>query len=198
MRLAENDPSYYDLKADGAPICDLDCMITINDFCSQLIWMGFPRQGIYLRPQEIVDFLAVWRYVAYLMGTPHGFLQTPESAKIFMEAVLVAEMKPIKASAVLSRNLIAGLEGTPPLYASRGFMVALTYRLIGDTLAKQLQIEPPTNYYKALVASQCWIFKAGSYVRRGLWFLDDAIVNVSLPYLPLYEYSHSVRCRLLY
>lgn len=68
--LARERPDYFDLAEWGAPINDLDSIGTVLSFSAALVWIGLPRQGIYLREQEIVDYHALWRWVAYLLGTP--------------------------------------------------------------------------------------------------------------------------------
>jgi len=52
MKLAAEKPSYYSVEESGIPINDLDSIGTISTFSSTLIWLGFPRQGIFLRKQE--------------------------------------------------------------------------------------------------------------------------------------------------
>jgi len=52
MKLAAGMPSYYSVEELGIPINDLDSIATISTFSSALIWIGFPRQGIFLRQQE--------------------------------------------------------------------------------------------------------------------------------------------------
>ena len=75
LKLAEKRPSYFNVAEWGIPINDLDQIATIGTFSSTLIWLSFPRQGIFLRNQEVEDYLALWRYIAYLMGTPDEWFQ---------------------------------------------------------------------------------------------------------------------------
>ncbi|KAH8197894.1 hypothetical protein TruAng_007946 [Truncatella angustata] len=144
VKLAEEKPDYFDIKKYGLPINDLDCIGTIATFSATLLWIGLPRQGIFLRQQEIADYLALWRYVSYLMGTPHDWLATPETAKAMMESLLVSEIKPTKKSGTLANNIITGLEAQPPTYASRGFLNAETYWLNGSELCQEMNIEKPS------------------------------------------------------
>ncbi|OTB13477.1 hypothetical protein K445DRAFT_336496 [Daldinia sp. EC12] len=185
MQMAEKEPGYYDMKTFGVPINDLDCIGTINAFSTALIWMGLPRQGIWLRSQEITDYLALWRYVAYLMGTPHDWMSTPESARRMMESLLVADIKPSKASANLANNIIAGLQDQPPTHASREFLCAQTYWLNGKEMSKELGIEEPSLYHTALVVGQCILFATLSYVNRSISYLDER--NIKLVRMALYK-----------
>ncbi|KAK6825235.1 hypothetical protein PG987_012729 [Apiospora arundinis] len=185
VALARADPSYYDLATHGVPVNDLDCIGTMNTFSATILWLGLPRQGIRPRPQEIVDYLALWRWVSYLMGTPHDWLATPASAKAMMESLLVSEITPSPKSGVLANNIITGFEGLGPTYASRGFMCAETYWLNGRQLAGELNIAPPSFYHTALVAGQCLFFMISGYLCRSIPALDAR--NIKLVRYGLYE-----------
>ncbi|KAF3025683.1 hypothetical protein E8E14_013950 [Neopestalotiopsis sp. 37M] len=185
LKLAREKPEYYDLKNYGVPVNDLDCIGTIGTFSSTIIWMGLPRQGIFLREQEILDYLALWRYVAYLMGTPHDWLATPETAKAMMESLLVSEVKPTKKSGTLANNIITGFEGQAPTYSSRGFLNAITYWLNGKDLSRELNIEEPNLYYKTLVVGQCLFFIISGYINRLVPAWDER--NIKLARKVLYD-----------
>ncbi|KAJ8123420.1 hypothetical protein ONZ43_g628 [Nemania bipapillata] len=158
MQMASQQPEYYSMDKCGVPINDLDSIGTISTFSTTLIWMGLPRQGIYLRRQEMLDYLALWRYVAYIMGAPHEWMATPESAKAMMESLLISEIRPSAASANLANNIITGLKDHAPTYASREFMCAQTYWLNGRDLSEKLEIDRPSLYYSSLVLGQCLFF----------------------------------------
>jgi len=106
MKLAQQRPEYYDVKAWGIPINDLDCIATIGTFSATLIWLSLPRQGIWMTQQESVDYIALWRYIAYLMGTPTEPFETPEKAKRVMEVLLLYEIHPTETSKILANNII--------------------------------------------------------------------------------------------
>ncbi|KAI0426617.1 hypothetical protein F5Y09DRAFT_318427 [Xylaria sp. FL1042] len=178
LQMAARRSGYYSTALHGTPINDLDSIGTINAFSATLIWMGLPRQGIYMRPQEITDYLALWRYIAYLMGTPHDWMSTPESAKSMMESLVVSEIRPSAASANLANNIITGLEGRAPTYASRQFMCAQTNWLNGRDLAAKLEIERPGIYYSSLVFGQCLFFMAMCYINRSFRWLDERNIKL--------------------
>ncbi|KAI3319212.1 hypothetical protein HD806DRAFT_296288 [Xylariaceae sp. AK1471] len=194
MQMASQRPDYYNMAEYGVPINDLDSLGTINTFSATVIWMGLPRQGIYMRAQEIVDYLALWRYVAYIMGAPHDWMATPESAKCMMESLLISEIRPTAASANLANNILTGLKNHPPTYVSREFMCAQTYWLNGRELSEKLAIARPSMYYSSLVLGQCLFFMAISYLNRSFSYLDKRNINVStskplaLPFQPPTRY----------
>ncbi|KAL3421880.1 tat pathway signal sequence [Phlyctema vagabunda] len=160
MRLAAERPEYYSVEEYGVPINDLDSIATIGTFSATLIWLGFPRQGIWLREQEIIDYLALWRLVAHYLGTPTSFFATPAKAKQIMESILLTEIQPSETSKILANNIILSLQGQAPAYASRDFLNANTRWLNGHDLSDALGIGRPSLYYTALVAGQCIFFMA--------------------------------------
>lgn len=68
MKLAKTRPDYYSVEKWGVPINDLDCIATIGTFSATIIWLSLPRQGIWLRDQEIKDYVALWRLIAHYTG----------------------------------------------------------------------------------------------------------------------------------
>ncbi|KAI1745431.1 hypothetical protein F4680DRAFT_103410 [Xylaria scruposa] len=177
MQMASQRPEYYDMARYGVPINDLDSLGTISTFSTAIMWIGLPRQGIYPRQQEIADYLALWRYVAYIMGAPHDWMATPESAKGMMESLLMSEIRPSRASANLANNILTGLEGHAPTYASREFLCAQTYWLSGRALSEKLEIDRPSLYYFSLVLGQCLLFMTICYVNRSFTWLDERQIN---------------------
>lgn len=172
LSLASQNPSYYSIPDYGIPINDLDSIGTISTFCATLIYVGFPRQGIYLRPQERLDYIALWRLVAHYIGAPSEHFETPEKAKAIMESLMLTEINPSETSRVLANNVILSLQGQPPAYASRDFLNASARWLNGDKLADALGLGKPGLYYKALVAGQCIFFCCLCYTYRSFEYLD--------------------------
>lgn len=179
MSLAQQRPEYYDVAKWGIPINDLDCIATIGTFSATLIWLSLPRQGIWLRQQEVVDYIALFRYIGYLTGTPIEAFETPEKARVFMESLLMNEISPSETSKVLANNIITCLEGQPPSYASRSFLEANSRWLNGNELCDRLGLGKPGLYYWALVAGQCLFFTCICYFYRAIPYLDRRKIAVS-------------------
>lgn len=172
MKLAKARPDYYSVEEFGIPINDLDAIGTIGTFSATLIWLGFPRQGIFLREAEIRDYVALWRLVAWYIGTPQEYFETPEKAKAIIDSMLLFEVNPSETSKVLANNIILALQGQPPAYASRDFLNANARWLNGNELGDDLGLGRPSLYYWALVAGQCMLFMASSYTYRSFEYLD--------------------------
>lgn len=178
LSLVEQKPDYYDVDRYGIPINDLDCIGTINTFCSSIVWMGLPRQGIYLSEQEIDDYIALWRLVAYYMGTPTEPFETTAKARAMMESLLVSEIDPTEIGKVLAKNIILGLENTAPAYASKEFMEAMTRLLNGEQLADELDIPRPSLYYRVLIWGYCFWVMGIAYIIPRIPFMDRLFITV--------------------
>lgn len=172
LKLTKTRPNYYSVDQYGVPINDLDSIATIGTFSGTIIWLSLPRQGIYLRPQEIDDYIALWRLIAHYVGTPTSYFATPARAKSMMESLLMHEINPSQTSQVLANNIIRCLENQPPAYASRSFLEANARWLNGPELCDALALGRPTLYHTCLVAGQCIFFMALCYANRSIPSLD--------------------------
>jgi hypothetical protein len=166
VKLAEQKPEYFDLKEWGIPINDIDQIATIGTFSTSLIYISFPRQGIFLRQQEIVDYLALWRYIAYLLGTPDEWFETPARAKAIMESLFYYEVNPSDMSKTMANNIIYALKEEPPTFVSADMLVASARWLNGNDLGDGLGLRRVSPYYWCLMAGQCLFFVAFCYIYR--------------------------------
>lgn len=178
LSLVKNRPEYYDIKKYGIPINDLDCIATIHTFSTSVVFLGLPRQGIFLRNQEIEDYIALWRLVAFYMGTPTDCFETTAQARAMMESLSVSEIDPTDTGRILAQNIILGLEYTAPTYASKEYLEAMARKLNGDELSDSLNLPRPSLYYQALVYGQCILVMAACYGLRVFPMLDQAIIEV--------------------
>ena len=178
MSLARQRPEYYDVEKWGIPINDLDCIATIGTFSATLVWLSLPRQGIWLRDQEIVDYIALFRYIGYLTGTPNHYFETPAKARAMMESLLMNEIDPTDTSKILANNIIKCLQGQPPSYASRQFLEVNCRWLNGNELCDALGLGRPSYYYWGLMGGQCLFFMAICYSYRAIPFLDKRKISV--------------------
>jgi ribosomal protein S28E/S33 len=178
LALAKEQKGYYDVDEHGIPINDLDSIGTISTFSTSLIWLALPIQGILLRKQEVLDYLALWRYVAYLLGTPTGSFTSPEKARAMLESLFFYDLDPSDQSRQLAANILSGLAGQPPAYASIEFLRAEAYWLNRSRLASALHIPKPPLLSTMLVIGQCLFFMFVCYVRRSIPSWDAARIKV--------------------
>lgn len=180
MKLAHERPDYFDVDRFGVPINDLDCIGTIATFSVFLIWLSLPRQGIFVSQQEAADYMHLWRYVAYLMGTPTEYFETPQKSRRIMEALMLYEISPSETSRALASNVVSCLMDQPPAYPSRPFIEASSRWLNGNELCDELGLGNPRMYYWALMAGQCLFFMAVCYTYRLIPYLDRRKIKVCL------------------
>jgi ER-bound oxygenase mpaB/B'/Rubber oxygenase, catalytic domain len=164
MNLDSQRPGYFDQAHWGIPINDLHQIGTISAYSANLIWEALPRQGIYLTDRQIADYLALWRWIGYIMGTPVDWMDTPSRAKAMAESAMVSEIEPSRNSQILANNILTAESNVPPLYARREYLAALTHRLNGDDLSTALAVERPSVYWRALVWMQCRLLYCMGYV----------------------------------
>jgi hypothetical protein len=145
------------------------------------MWIAFPRQGIFLTSAEIHDYLALWRYTAYLLGVPttnNRYLSCPLAARTMMESLIFSELRdPSPVSRVLANNMIQSMVRQPPLYPSAAFLRAEAHWLNGHALADALDVPRPLAFgvwHTLLVAGQCLVFMAVCYTRRSVRRWDEA------------------------
>jgi hypothetical protein len=172
MKLAKQRPAYYNVEEFGIPINDLDSIGTIGTFSASLVWISLPRQGIYLREQEVADYFALWRYIAYVIGTPTDVFADLTVARRWMHSLLLYEVTPTDMSGVLANNIIKCLQGIPPLYTSKEMLTASARWLNGNALCDRLGLEHPPMYYTFLMAGQCAFYMFMAYTHRYIPALD--------------------------
>ncbi|KAG7110948.1 hypothetical protein HYQ45_017363 [Verticillium longisporum] len=171
LALAAQKSEYYSVEANGIPINDLDSAGTIATFSATLLWIGLPRQGIFLSAREKADYIALWRWVGHVIGAPTDPFATPAAARATMESLLLSELHPSATSATLANNVLTGMADQPPGHVSRPFLAAETYWLNGPRLAEALRVERPRGwlrrcYFSVLVLGQCLFFAAMSYSHK--------------------------------
>ncbi|KAL8801630.1 MAG: hypothetical protein Q9182_004315 [Xanthomendoza sp. 2 TL-2023] len=173
MTLVESYPQYYKHQEFGTPINDLDCIQAIGTYSSNLMFLQLPRQNIHPRKQEVDDYIALFRYIAHIIGTPTEAFESPSKAKAWMESIMLTEIDPSETSKILANNIIKCLEDTPPVYVSKEFLEVGSRWLNGNDLCDGLGLGNPGYYYWALMAGQCWLSKLVAYTARAIPWLDE-------------------------
>lgn len=157
LTLERKSPGYFDVKNWGVPINDLHCICTTSIYSTAIVFSALPSQSVQLSDQQITDYLALWRWVGFLVGARVDWLETPSKARAMMESVMLSELKPSQKSVTLANNIITAESYVAPLFAPRAYVAAQVYRFNGSELATALGVEKPCLYYRVLVELQCWI-----------------------------------------
>ncbi|KAM5342248.1 hypothetical protein ACJ41O_013214 [Fusarium nematophilum] len=168
LKINSQRPGYFDVDKYGVPINELDSMQSVCAFSTNLVWLALPRQGIYVRHQEALDYLALWRWVGYVLGTPHWVLETPERALATMESLLKECLNPSENSKILANNLVAALDGVAPINEPKEFFEAGTRYINGDQMCDDIGLGKPGLYWDAVVRGQCWALMVITYISRSV------------------------------
>jgi len=171
-KLGQSRKTYYDSSHWGIPINDFDQAGTIGTLSAAPIWFGLPRQGIWMKENEIIDYIALWRWVAWIIGAPTEFFETPKRARLFMEATLAYEINPTETSALMAQALVSGIVNKPPMYSSANMIIAGARWMNGDKLIDQFGLYKPSPIYTGLVLLRMAIIASMVYSTRSIPYLD--------------------------
>jgi hypothetical protein len=180
LKLVESRPEYFNVEKYGAPVNDLDSLHAISLFSCSPMWDSFPKMGIKPSEAEITDFIALFRYVAYITGTPTSYWKTPAKAKATMETMLLYELAPTETSKVLAQNFVKWIEDQPPAYLSKGFMEAGCRWMNGNEMCDALGLGRPSMYSYALFAGHNIVVSTMAVAQRFIPALDKFMVQVCL------------------
>lgn len=177
MKLADTHPSYFYVSKFGVPVNTLDSIHSIATFCCNHMWLQLPRMGVYPSQQEIADYIALFRYVGYLLATPDKYFATVEQAKATMESMLLHELQITNTSLVVGYNFVQCVKDMPPLNISAGFIEAGSRVLNGDELCDSLGFGRPCLISYACFWGYCWFVRILALTQWLCPHLDEAIVN---------------------
>lgn len=124
VEAARSRPEYYDFDRHGIPINTHDTILTLAFFCCKPIWVQFPRLWIYPRDDEIEDFVALYRYLAHLLGLPSEHFASADIAKQTMDTLDREEKVQREASQQITHAFLDAFADQAPYNLSRGFLQA--------------------------------------------------------------------------
>ncbi|KAK1959929.1 transcriptional regulator [Colletotrichum sublineola] len=164
----QKGPSYYDVERYGVPINTLDSLHALTTFGCNHAFIQLPLMGISVPQQEIEDYVALWRYIGHVLGTPTDHFTSAARAKILMESMSFNERLVTDMSLVAGHNFVETVRDLPPVNLSAGFIEAGSRVLNGDALCDQLGMGRPGVYHYACFRGFCWLGRTLAAVQR--WF----------------------------
>lgn len=117
------------------------------------------------------------------MGIPTHPLSTPQKAKVWMESIIDAEIKPSEKSKVLANNIITALADQAPFFASADYLKAQTYWLNGPKLCEALEIPKPSAFAVFLISARIVGVNVTSLVMRSIPMLDRRNISRAKAYM---------------
>ncbi|KAL2868165.1 oxygenase MpaB family protein [Aspergillus lucknowensis] len=179
LQLCQQRPDYFDTETYGIPVNTLNSIHSICMFCCNRMWLQLPKFGpTPLGQRQIADYIAVFRYLGYLVGTPTGYFETVEKAKCTMESLMVHEVRPTETSRVMVDNFLACVTNLPsPFRVSSGFVAAGGRWINGDKLCDELALERPGVVYYLSFVGFCVFATALAWAQKLIPGFDAVMVN---------------------
>ncbi|OAQ63656.1 transcriptional regulator [Pochonia chlamydosporia 170] len=179
LSLAGSRSDYYDVEKHGIPLNTLDSIHSISTFCCNHMWLQLPFMGVYPQKQEIQDYIALWRYIGYLLGTPTSYFSSVPRAKATMESMLLHERVLSPTSFVVAYNFVQSIRDLAPMNISTGFIEAGSRVLNGDQFCDSLGLGRPGLMHYACFQGHCWLVQFLAVVQRLIPRFDHAVVEYS-------------------
>ncbi|KAJ5318656.1 hypothetical protein N7476_005076 [Penicillium atrosanguineum] len=179
LGLMDQDPSYFDQAKYGTPVNLRDAIHATCIFCCMPLFRQLPAIGIQPSADEIADFVALFRYIAYLMGTPHESFASVERAKATMESVMLCEPEPTEASKAIAMNFIATIQDYPGINISRAFIETGCRALSGDELADTMGFSRPSIFSRIAFRGCCTLLVVMSTLQQWIPAFDRLMIQKS-------------------
>ena len=124
LDVPSSHPAFLNTALYGMPINTYDSILTLTFFCCNPIWKQLPRLGVHLTAQEAEDLVALFRFLAYLLGVPTDCFSSAARAKKTMEDIKDGSIAPSESSKEITRDFINAFADKAPYNISRGFIQA--------------------------------------------------------------------------
>jgi hypothetical protein len=178
LQLAEARPQYFDTDAYGIPVNTYDSILTVSFFCCNPVWIQLPQLGVHPTPTEIHDFVAMYRYLSYVLGVPDVYFRSSEQAKATLDAMLAEKKAPSESSRKIAHAFIDCLADREPVRVSRDFIEAGSRVMNPAKLCDDLKLGRPGLIYYMAFMGLGWTLKLLALVQRASPYLDTVITKV--------------------
>ncbi|PWY75124.1 transcriptional regulator [Aspergillus heteromorphus CBS 117.55] len=178
LQLCQTRPEYFDTERFGVPVNILDSVHSISTFCCNPMWLQLPRFGIQPTPDEVRDYIALFRYLAFLLGTPTSYFETVEKGKRTMESLLVHELRTTDTSRTVAFNFVECVTNLPtPFQISKAFIEAGSRWINGDELCDELELGKPGALAYLSFSGHCILVTVIAWLQWILPVLDDLLIR---------------------
>ncbi|KAL7816079.1 hypothetical protein V8C44DRAFT_308699 [Trichoderma aethiopicum] len=177
LRLVETRPDYFDVAKFGVPVNVLDSIHSICVYSCGHMWLQLPQMGVFPTEQEKADYIALFRYVGYLLATPHEYFSSVAQAKATMESMLLHELQVTETSRIVAHNMVECVKDLAPFRVSVGFIEAGSRTLNGDEVCDSLGLGKPGLLAYACWRGHCWFVQSLALVQRWVPGADEAVAQ---------------------
>lgn len=144
------------------------------------LFRQLPKIGIQPQPEETKDFLALFRYIAYVMATPDSYFDGPEQCKATMESIMLCEPEPTEASKNIGMNFVSAVQDYPGVNVSRPMIETGCRVLSGDELADKMGFPRANIIYFAAFKGWCTLLVVLTTLQHWIPAFDRFVINVSV------------------
>ena len=180
LKLMEQDPNYFDGADLGTPVNLRDAIHATAIFCCMPLFRQLPMIGIQPQPEETKDFLALFRYIAYVMATPNEYFDGPEQCKATMESIMLCEPEPSDASKAIGMNFVSAVQDYPGVNISRPMIETGCRIMSGDHLADKMGFPKANFIYHAAFHGWCTLLVVITTLQQWIPAFDQMVIQVSL------------------
>lgn len=166
MKLERTRGNYFDMEELGPPINTIGSIHSITTFSCNHSWLQLPFMGVYPSAQETADYIALFRYIAHVIGTPTEYFETTDRAKATMESMLVNEFRLNDTAYIVSHNFVQCLTDLPPFNVSSEFIEAGSRVFNGDEFCDKIGLGRPGIYSYACFKGFCWLLRALAFMQH--------------------------------
>lgn len=181
LNLVQSKPSYFNTTKYGIPINTLDSIHSISTFSCNHMWLQLPKFGIRPSATEIDDYIALFRYLAHVIGTPTEYFVDSDTAKRTMESMLVHELRTTETSRVVAYNFLQCVGNLPsPFHVSMGFLRVGSRWANGDEMCDELDIGGAGVLDYMILFGFCSLVTVMAWLQWLIPGLDERFVAVCL------------------
>lgn len=180
LQLAEVRSSYFSIEEFGIPVNTYDSILTVSFFCCNPLWIQLPQFGIHPSQAELEDFVALYRYLSYLLGVPDVYFSSAKQAKATMDKMLAHKKPPSDSSRKICHAFVDCLADREPFRISRSFVEAGSRTMNPEKLCDDLRLGRPGLIYYIAFTGLCWTLRLLARVQASSKHFDDKMIGVSL------------------
>jgi hypothetical protein len=141
VNASNSSSSSLDATPHDIPINTYDSILILTFFCCNPIWKQLPQLGVHLSIQEVEDFVALYRFLAYLLGVPDEYFSSAVRAKKTMDDMKDGKNTPSEVSKKITSEFIDASADRAPYNVSRGFILAGIWSMNSCHVCDALDLE---------------------------------------------------------
>jgi hypothetical protein len=109
--------------------------------CCNPIWKQLPQLGVHLSIQEVEDFVALYRLLAYLLRVPDEYFLSTVRTKKTMDDMKDGKNAPSEVSMKITSEFIDTFADRAPYNVSRGFILTKMWAMNPCHVCDALDLE---------------------------------------------------------